>query len=346
MTSFKNLRITLYGESHGDCVGIVVEGLAPGIPFTDELISEALFNHYLGLGKSSRRELAFVVKSGVHQGVTTGAALCLELPNLDPQSATYAALAGAVRPNHADYTQFVRSAGAADLRGGGVSSGRAYVPLEITGHVLEQYLAERGIRIFVHLQQFAEIEDLPAPDVSRLTRENFYLASSSAVAAVKALLAGAPDDAFGGIIGVEVRGLPAGLGGARLERLEASLAQLIFSIPGIKALEFGLGFDFATAPSSALQEVLCYEDGKPVFETNYGGGLAGGITTGAPLTFRVAVKPTPTITRPLSTINVLTKENVTVRLTGRHDQAIVFKMFDLLKAATALVIYDCLGGDE
>ena len=342
----ENLRITIFGQSHAPAIGVTMEGIPAGEPVDLEALQRFLNRRAPGQNDWStpRREADRPeVLCGIVNGVTCGAPLTAVIRNENTRSGDYAALRRTPRPGHADYTAEVKYSGAQDAAGGGHFSGRLTAPLCIAGGICLQLLAREGITVISRIAAIAGIADegaltastaeKPFPTVSDTRGEQMR----EAIAAARA-----EGDSVGGIIECAVLGLPAGLGDPMFGGMENRIAAAVFGIPAVKGLEFGAGFAAAALRGSENNDAFAVENGKIVTETNRCGGILGGITDGMPLCFRVAVKPTPSISRPQRTVNLDTLESAELAVTGRHDPCIVPRAVPCIEAAAAIAVYDAL----
>ena len=344
------MRCTLFGESHGPGIGVVLEGVPAGLTLDmDEVLAEMARR---APGKSAvataRREAdAPRIISGLFEGRTTGSPLCALIENTDARSSSYAATRFLARPGHADYTGFVRYAGCNDYRGGGHFSGRITAPLVFAGAVAKQLLRLKGIRVFAHILEAAGIADAPfdavAPDEAALAaiagRDFPVLDEAKGQAMREAILAARADgDSVGGVIEGMVTGLEPGLGGPDLDdTVEGLFARQLFAVPAVKGVAFGAGFGFAAMRGSAANDAFYTDAGGRVrTRSNHNGGINGGITNGMPLLFTAAVKPTPSIALPQETIDLRTRERAEIRVSGRHDPCILPRAVPVIEAAAAL----------
>lgn len=347
-----NLILTLFGESHGSEIGAVLDGLTPGLPVDEAFIASQLaLRCPFGAISTARHEPdEFRIVSGVYRGRTTGTPLCILLPNTDTRSVDYADFARVPRPSHADYTAGVRYAGFNDDRGGGHSSGRLTAPLVAAGAIVLAALREKGILIGTHISRLAGIDDASltptADEIRVLGSRPFAVLSASAGDAMRAAIeaAGADGDSVGGVLETAVLGLPAGIGEPWFDSVEGLLAHAIFSIPGVKGVSFGDGFDIADRRGSEANDSFARIGDSVVTKTNHSGGVQGGITNGMPLTFRTAVKPTPSIGKTQKTLDLTTGEETELSVKGRHDPAVVHRARVVVDSVTALVLADLLTG--
>ena len=344
------LCVTLFGESHGEAVGAVLDGLAPGIAVDEDFIAHQLtLRRPSGKTGTARRETdAFRIVSGVFGGRTTGTPLCILIPNSDTHSKDYAAARALARPGHADYTAYCKYHGFEDYRGGGHFSGRVTAALVAAGAVVLPALREKGIAVGTHIARCAGVDDrtfgdLPA-DINALSETAFAVLDADAAQAMRAKIEAAQKegDSVGGVLETAVAGMPAGVGEPWFDTVEGVLAHALFSVPAVKGVQFGAGFDMADAPGSAFNDSFRVEDGKVVTTTNHNGGVNGGITNGMPIVFRTMVKPTPSIYKPQQTVDFLQNENAELQIAGRHDPAILHRARVVIDSVTALVLYDLL----
>ena len=343
------LSLTLYGESHGPSIGAVLDGLAPGIPVDEDFIARQLTLRRPSDGLSTSRwePDPFVLESGVYRGKTTGTPLCIRIPNTTQKSDDYA-FYGKARPGHADYTAYAKYHGFEDPRGGGHFSGRITAALVAAGAIVISALKQKNIFIGTHLSRGAGICDRPFGDLSQdfalLSEKPFPVLDEEAETAMKAaiLAAKADCDSLGGVLETAVTGLPAGLGEPWFDSVESLLSHALFSVPAVKGVEFGDGFALADLRGSEANDPFRMDGETVVTSKNSNGGINGGITNGMPLTFRCAVKPTPSILRPQQTVDFVAGENTDFTLTGRHDPFIAHRARVVVDSVTALVLADLL----
>lgn len=348
-----SLTLTLFGESHGDAIGAVLDGLSPGIPICSDFTAKKLAcRKAQGAVSTARTEsdLPHIV-SGVFDGKTTGTPLALFIRNENTQSKDYSATRALARPSHADYTAYQKYHGFEDYRGGGHFSGRITAALVAAGSIVEYALLQKGIRIATHMARCGGIADrrfrdlaADADSLSSLSPDVFpVLDETCGKEMEKAILkAKSEQDSVGGVLETVVLGLPAGIGEPWFDSIESVLSHGLFSIPAVKGIEFGDGFSFADARASEVNDPFC-SDGKSVGTlTNHNGGINGGITNGMPLLFRIAVKPTPSIAREQDTVNLFTKEPEKLIIHGRHDPCIVRRAAPVVDAICALCLADFL----
>lgn len=346
----QSVSVTLFGESHGPAIGAVIDGLAPGIPVDEENIRRMMQLRQPGGAISTARKEADVVEflSGVLNGRTTGTPIALIIKNEDTHSADYQQMQSLMRPGHADYPAMCKYHGFQDTRGGGHFSGRITAALTAAGAICMTALSGRGILLGTHIARCAGIndrpfDDLPA-DLRALETATFPVLNEDAGEKMKqAILSAREDgDSVGGILETAVLGMPAGVGEPWFDTLESTLSHILFSVPGIKGVEFGDGFALSDKRGSEANDPLRYLDGRVVTETNHGGGIGGGISNGMPILFRSAVKPTPSIAKAQKTVDIKNQQDVELRIRGRHDPAIVHRARIVIDAVTAIALCDAL----
>ena len=343
------VTLTLFGESHGEGIGCVLDGLAPGMEVDEKVISRALDKRRpAGAISTGRREPdEFCILSGVLNGRATGTPLCILIPNVAQRSSDYA-LNRAYRPGHADFTADMKYHGFQDVRGGGHFSGRITAPLVAAGAILRAALEKKGIVIGSHIAAIHGVKDAPfsGSDEELKTLENASFSTLSPEAGEKMqeeiLLAKQKGDSVGGILETVVKGMPAGVGEPWFDTVEGLLSHAIFSIPAVKGISFGRGFDFAHLFGSEANDAFVNEGGEIRTRTNHNGGINGGITNGMPLVFRTVIKPTPTISAEQDTVDGKTLEAVRLSSGGRHDPCIVHRALIVQESVTALVLFDAL----
>ena len=347
------LKISVFGQSHGKAIGVVVDGLPAGEAIDLEALNAFLARRKPGkspLSTARKESDAPVFLSGLENGVTCGAPLCAVIENSDQHSSDYTELRDKPRPGHADYTAFVKWGGQADMRGGGHFSGRLTAPLCIAGGIARQILARRGVYVGAHLWSVGTERDTPFP--LRPTRELFEAVAAKpfpvlddhAGERMQALILEArqAQDSVGGVIECAATGMPAGLGDPMFGGVENRLASALFGIPAVKGVEFGDGFAAARAHGSENNDPFIMEGGRVAAETNHAGGILGGITSGMPIVLRTAMKPTPSIARPQRTVSLSAGADTELVIHGRHDPCIAHRAVPVVEAVTAAVLLDLL----
>lgn len=344
----QSVAVTLFGESHGEMIGAVIDGLAPGIAVDEDFI-----RHQLSLrrpqGKISTARVEadeFSIVSGVFDGKTTGTPLCILIPNTNTRSGDYTP--NIPRPGHADFAAECKYHGNQDPRGGGHFSGRITAALVAVGAIAISALRQKGILIGTHISRLSNIVDRSfenyEADLEALSDLTFPVLDAASAAAMREEIesAASDGDSVGGILETAVIGLPAGVGEPWFDSVEGVLSHALFSIPAIKGVEFGAGFAFAKMRGSEANDAFRMQNGCIVTTTNNNGGINGGITNGMPIIFRCAVKPTPSIFQEQDSVDMKTKENVTLTLSGRHDPAIIHRARVVVDSITALALCDLL----
>lgn len=345
-----SVTVTLFGESHGECVGAVIDGLAPGIEIDCECISHMLtLRRPSGRISTSRKERdEFKIVSGVVDGRTTGTPIAIIIPNENVNSEDYSQLRTVARPSHADYAADCKYHGFQDARGGGHFSGRITAALVAAGAVCKCALERKGVLTGTHVKRCAGISDREfgdiASDIRELGEMSFAVLDAAAGQRMQeAILAAASDgDSVGGVLETAVVGMPEGVGEPWFDTIEGLLSHMMFSIPAVKGIEFGAGFGIAEMKGSAANDPLRIEGGKVVSSSNNNGGINGGITNGMPIVFRTAIKPTPTIFKQQDAVDFRAMSEVLLTPKGRHDPAIVHRARVVQDAATAIVLCDAL----
>ncbi len=349
--SFGNsITLTLFGESHGEYIGAVLDGLAPGIKINREYIGEKLDLRRPG-GKISTSRVEgddYHIVSGVHQGYTTGTPLCILIPNSSKNSADYENLADTPRPGHADFTAGCKYHGFEDKRGGGHFSGRITAALVAAGAILQCALEDKGIVIGSHITELHGAYDRPfedyREDIALLSKKTFpTLDKRAEEKMVKEIeKAASLSDSVGGILETAIIGVPSGVGEPWFDTVESMLSHALFSIPAVKGVEFGLGFAFADVYGSEGNDPFTMDGDKVVTTTNNNGGINGGITNGMPIVFRSAIKPTPSVFKEQMSVSLSQKTNKMIKIQGRHDPAIIHRARAVVDAMSAFVIADML----
>ena len=352
------LKVSVFGQSHAPGIGCVIDGLPAGETVDLDKLGAFLARRAPGRDafSTARKEAdlpEFV--SGLMNGKTCGAPLCAVIRNSDQHSKDYSEIADKPRPGHADYTAHIKYGGAQDVRGGGHFSGRLTAPLCIAGGIARQILERRGICIGAHIYAINGIYDTPF-DPCLVSEKEFDLLetkpfcvlddTAGAIMQERILAAKSNADSVGGIIECAVTGLPVGLGDPMFDGMENRLAQILFGIPAVKGVEFGDGFASAVLRGSENNDPMTVdEDGAVCMTSNHAGGILGGITTGMPLLFRCAVKPTPSIGQKQQTVSLSLGENAELTVHGRHDPCIVPRAVPVVIAAAAIGILDAMLDD-
>lgn len=348
----ERFRFTIFGQSHSDAIGVTIEGIPAGSKLDLDALQAFLDRRAPGRDATAtpRKEAdrpEFL--SGLVGDTTCGTPLTAIIRNTNTRSQDYEKLRTCPRPGHADFTAEARYAGSQDLAGGGHFSGRLTAPLCIAGGICLQLLEQMGITVGAHITQIETVRDtafdpmaVTAKQLEDLKQMRFPVLRSGADEEMRtAILDAAQDcDSVGGIIECAAVGLPAGWGDPMFGGMENRIAQVVFGIPAVKGLEFGAGFAVAGMRGSRNNDPYILQDGKVQTATNHHGGILGGITSGMPLIFRAAVKPTPSIGAQQQTLDLHTMTQTTLEIGGRHDPCIVPRAVPVMEAAAAAAIYD------
>lgn len=346
------LKVSIFGESHGAGIGITIDGLPSGIEIDMEEVLKEMARRAPGKSKLStaRKEGDQPeILSGFFEGKTTGTPLCAVIRNSDQHSKDYGKLKDLMRPGHADYPGFIRYNGFNDYRGGGHFSGRITAPLVFAGAVCKQILNIKGIDIGAHVKSIGTIYDKSFDEVE-LTKELLdnlkinelpLLCSEKEEIMRNAILEARSDcDSVGGTIECTVIGIDAGVGNPFFDSVESTLAHLMFSVPAVKGIEFGKGFEMSELRGSQCNDEYYYDGDKVKTYTNNNGGITGGITNGMPILFKVGIKPTPSIAKKQRTIDIAENKESELIIEGRHDPCIVQRAVPVIEAVTAIGILD------
>lgn len=346
-----NVSVTLFGESHGEAIGAVIDGLAPGIKVDEDFIRHQLsLRRPAGTISTARVEKdGFSIVSGVFEGYTTGTPVCIIIPNENKQSRDYAKTKDLARPGHADYTAECKYHGFQDYRGGGHFSGRVTAAVVAAGAIAIDALKNKGIFIGTHVKSLASVSDREfggdlLADINKLNEMTFATLDERAGEAMREEIkkAKADLDSVGGVLETAIVGLGAGIGEPWFDSIESLISHAMFSIPAVKGVEFGDGFALSGMRGSEANDGFRMENGKVVTLTNHNGGINGGISNGMPIVFRCAVKPTPSIYKEQKTVDMKKCEDASIALEGRHDPAIVHRARVVVDSMTALTLCDLL----
>lgn len=321
-----NYRVSIFGESHSAAIGVVIEGLPAGSAIDMEKLQRFMERRAPGrdaLSTARREADAPEFLCGVKGGVATGAPISAIIRNADTRSNDYADIANVPRPGHADFPAEVKFGGHQDRAGGGHFSGRLTAPLCIAGAVAVQQLERMGVTVSAR--------------AVRIGGETDPAKMEAAIAAAREA-----GDSVGGIVEAEVCGLPVGVGDPMFGGLENRIAQAVFGIPAVKGIEFGDGFAVADLKGSVNNDPYCVEGGRVAPVTNHAGGILGGISTGAPVVFRVAFKPTPSIAKEQDSVDLGRNEPAKIVVKGRHDPCVVLRAVPCVEAAAAIAVYDAV----
>lgn len=346
------IKISIFGESHGEAIGAVIDGLPPGIKLDLNAIRFQMKRRAPGqsdISTSRREDDDFQILSGYFNSYTTGTPLTFIIKNNDTRSNDYEYMKDVPRPGHGDYTGRIKYKGYNDYRGGGHFSGRITAPIVFTGAICRQILEEKGIHIGSHIKSIGLIEDdsfnpinIDSDLLHKLGNMVLPVLDENKVDLLKdeVLSAKAEEDSIGGSIECAVIGLPAGIGEPFFDSVESRLSHILFSIPGVKGVEFGSGFDISRMRGSEANDEFYIQDGAVRTKTNHSGGIQGGITNGMPIIFRVAIKPTSSIGKTQRSVDMGKMEEVEFNIKGRHDPCIVPRAVPVVEAAAAIAILD------
>lgn len=344
-------RVTLFGTSHGPEVGVEVEGIPSGTPIEPSRIQDDLDRRRpVGRRLATRRqeEDRLIVDSGLVEGRSDGSPFRAHVANEDVRRGPYDRMKDTPRPGHADFPARARYGAEADLSGGGIFSGRMTVGLVIAGAIAKNLLAARGVDVVAYTRSVGPVDAAIRDDEllsalrERSSTNEVGCPDTQAAHRMEEAIAEArrEGDSLGGVVEVRADGLPVGLGEPFFDSIESSVAHLAFSVPAVKAIEFGAGFRAARMRGSEHNDPFVWVDGKVRTETNHAGGILGGLSTGMPVVFRVAVKPTSSIALPQRTVNLVDRSVATLTVTGRHDPCIVPRAVVVLEAVAAIALAD------
>lgn len=346
----EQLKVSIFGESHGNGIGMVIDGLPPGLPVDETDIAKEMQRRAPGNSRlaTPRKEPDQVeILSGVFRGFTTGAPLCGMIRNTNTKSKDYDPTLP--RPGHADLTAYWKYKGYADYRGGGHFSGRLTAALVFAGALCKSLLAQNRIVIGAQIQQIGSVKGArfghPTEELlTQLTSESFPTLDEAARDHMEQEILNAREagDSVGGVIECCGLNLPAGLGSPFFGSVESRLSSMMFSIPAVKGVEFGDGFGLAAMRGSAANDAIVKAQPQDATRTNHNGGINGGITNAMPLIFRVGVKPTPSISLPQDTVNLETGKPASLSIHGRHDPCIVPRAISVVEAGFAVCLADLL----
>ncbi len=346
-----NIQLSLFGESHGEAIGIVMSHLPSGLYIDLDELNVYMNKRRPGMNDIStqRKEsdkVHFV--SGLHNGYTTGAPLCAIIYNEDHHSSDYHILKTHMRPGHSDYPAYMKYNGFNDIRGGGHFSGRLTAPIVLAGSIARMILKQYNIIVAAHILAIKDIKDdsfdmnTNESSLNDLLNKSFPVLNNHCEELMKDKIREAKEhkDSIGGIIECMIYNVPVGLGKPFFDSLESQISHLMFSIPSIKSIVFG--DDMTTMYGSEANDAYYYDNDTVKMKTNHNGGILGGLSTGMPIVFKVGVKPTPSIALKQETINIETKENTYIELKGRHDPCIVPRVNVVVESMAALAILDMM----
>lgn len=348
------IKISVFGESHGNGIGVVIDGLPAGEKIDMDKVLVQMSRRAPGNDKTAtpRKEKDLPkILSGMLGDTLTGSPLCAVIENTNTRSADYNNLLAVPRPGHSDYTAFVKYKASNDIRGGGHFSGRITAPIVFAGAVIRQLLEKKGIKIAAHISSIGGVEDTPFNPLKlddeldqKLNNARFAVIDDSVEQKMRDVVEDARMnlDSVGGTIECIVDGIDAGFGGPMFDGVEGVIAKAVFGVPAVKGIEFGKGFELANMRGSQSNDPFRYKDGKVVTETNNCGGILGGITNGMPILFKAVVKPTSSIAQKQKSVDLQKKENTNLEVHGRHDPCIVPRAVPVIEAVTAIAIINLL----
>ena len=349
----EKIKISVFGQSHSQSIGVTIEGLPSGYTPNQELIKDFLDRRRglseLSTARREKDEVTFI--SGLVDGKTCGAPLVAVIKNEDTKSKDYSKLKYTPRPSHADYVANMKYGENYDYRGGGQFSGRMTAPLCIAGAIFSDLLNQKGIKIKAKIQSIKSVNDQHV-DYASVTYNDlkdldkyFPVKDEEKAKEMKEsiVFAKSQGDSVGGKIQCFVFGMPVGVGEPNFDGLESVISSLMFTIPAVKGIEFGNGFEATTLYGSQNNDAFYYDGETVKTKTNNSGGINGGISNGMPIVFTVGIKPTPSIYKEQDTVNLLTKTNEKLVIEGRHDPCITPRAIPVVESMTALAIYQLLG---
>jgi len=322
----ETFKITVFGESHGECVGVVVEGCPAGQKIDMKLIQDGLNRRKPGqnqLTTSRKEEDKLELLSGVFNGRATGAPIAMIVRNKDIDSSCYEEIKNTPRPSHADFTAKIKYRDFNDYRGSGIFSGRLTAAFVMAGAIARQVLNENQIRVNAQIIQIGRSDTKAGIEKEILKAKN-------------------ENDSIGGLVECRVLGMSVGIGEPLFDSIESVLSHAVFSIPGVKGIEFGSGFKCISMKGSEHNDPLILRGGKVVTKTNNAGGILGGLSNGMPIVFRVAIKPTSSISKEQNTVNLETMDECNLKIKGRHDPCIAVRAVPVVESMAAITLVDLL----
>ncbi|WP_252237918.1 chorismate synthase [Clostridium sp. VAP51] len=348
------LKISIFGESHGNAIGITIDGLPAGFKINMEEVLKEMSRRAPGksnLSTSRKEGDKPEILSGFFEGKTTGTPLCAMIKNSDMHSKDYSELKDLMRPGHADYSGKIKYSGFNDYRGGGHFSGRITAPLVFAGSICKQILEKENIYVGAHIKRIGNIEDkdfskinltkelissLSSEELPVLIKENEEIMRNEIIEAKK------DGDSIGGIIECGIIGVKAGVGNPFFDSIESTLAHLLFSVPAVKGVEFGEGFEMSKLRGSQCNDEYYYDGDEVKTYSNNNGGILGGISNGMPILFKAVIKPTPSISKEQRSINISEKKNGVITVKGRHDPCIVQRAVPVIENVAAIGLLDLM----
>lgn len=350
----ENIKLSVFGESHGEAIGCVIDGLPCGVKLDMDKIYLDMSRRAPGKDKTATPRLEKDIPhilSGVLNGVTTGAPLAMIIENTNTKSGDYGNLMTVPRPSHSDYPAYVKYNGNNDVRGGGHFSGRLTAPIVFAGAVAKQILAEKGVTVGAHILKIGSAVDekfdmlkVDKETLQNLSKSNFSTLSELAEKNMRDEIERARLDcnSIGGIIECAAVGMPVGVGSNIFSTVESKLSSALFAIPAVKGVQFGAGFEFGEMLGDEANDQYCIKDGKVALMSNNNGGVLGGMTSGAPIVMSVAFKPTPSIAKKQKSVNLQTMKEEELVIKGRHDPCIVPRAVPVVECAVAFALLDLM----
>lgn len=348
------IKLSIFGESHGEAIGCVIDGLPAGVELDMDKIYKDMSRRAPGKDKFATPRIEKDVPkilSGVIDNVTTGAPLAMIIENTNTKSADYNNVMSVPRPSHSDYPAYVKYNGFNDVRGGGHFSGRLTAPLVFAGAVAKQILAQKGVKVAAHIKQIGSIKDdsfdysnVSDDLISKLNDSRFAVINDEVEVVMRDEIEKYRLDlnSVGGMIECVAVGMPVGVGGNMFDTVEGKLANILFGVPAVKGVQFGLGFDFASQNGASVNDGYRVNGDKVELITNNNGGVIGGMTNGAPIILSVAIKPTPSIAKEQDSVNLQSMSDEKLVVKGRHDPCIVPRAVPVIEGAVALGLLDLM----
>ena len=348
------LKLTIFGESHGASIGGVIDGILPGVKLDMDYIEAVMKRRMPGQNDMStpRKEADKAeILSGIFNGITTGAPIAFESRNSNQHSSDYEKTKNLMRPGHADYTGYMKYKGYSDYRGGGHFSGRLTAVLTFAGAIASYILEGANIFTTAHVLSIGEVvdENLNSMTGSAQLRDRLKQMELPVISEEKEILmrnliqdAKANHDSIGGVVECAITGVPAGIGSPFFDSVESRLSHMLFSIPAVKGIEFGDGFEMSKARASMVNDEMSIIDGEVTHKSNHNGGILGGITNAMPIIFKTAIKPTPSIAMSQNTVDINNSSDAIIEIKGRHDPCIVPRVVPVIESVSAFVILDMM----
>jgi chorismate synthase len=347
----KFFTVTCFGESHGRCVGVVIDGCPPGLDVSEEDIQKEVDKRKPGQSWFSTPRLEedkVEILSGIFKNKTTGAPICILVWNKVAESEAYEEFRWKPRPGHADYPALVRYGEFNDYRGGGRFSGRMTVAFSIAGAIAKKLLNKIGVEVLAHTIEIGGVKIKSQPSIEQIRKKTYTnsvrCAESDTANLMEQAILNAKNvgDSVGGIVECVALNMPVGVGDPIFDSLDADIAKILFDIPAVKGVEFGAGFNAARMYGSENNDLYTLKNGKIVTETNNAGGILGGLSDGMPIVVRVAFKPTPSISKKQKTVDLREKKEIFIEIKGKHDVCIVPRAVPIVESAVAIILADHL----